>query len=473
MRRKSLAPRRASLRRPEQPRAPVGPAAAAEAIEVPIDRLGMEGEGVALWNGRALFVPGALPGERVRALPEADRGVQRAQLLHVIEPSPERVTPGCPLAGRCGGCDWLHLAPGGQRQARETVVLSALERFGGIDVTRLERLPTLHAGDAGTRRRADLHWDGKALGFRTRRTHIDVAVEHCPALVEPLAPLPGRLAPLLAPLGTDLRAVQLVSEGNAVAAALELRGRIKPTAHAVALTLRRAGLRGIVLVPEHGPSVDIGRPTLRGAAPLRPEIPLFIRPDAFSQGNAQATPLLVECALGLLLPRPAETALELYAGNGTFSFALSARTASVVAVESSPISTRLAGAAAAGGQVTNVRFVQGEADRVTRGLASEGRRFDLLLADPPRTGAPALARAAKALGVRRVVYVACDAGALGRDAGALHQAGYEPVSLQLVDMFPGTHHVEAVMSFERKSEVQLSFRRAFSTGTVAEGSAAS
>jgi 23S rRNA (uracil1939-C5)-methyltransferase len=467
MSRKSLAPRRPASRRPEKPLAPP----TADPIEVTIDRLGSDGEGIGEWNGRALFVRGALPRERVQALPEPDGKVRRARLLAILESSPERVTPGCPLAGRCGGCDWLHLAPDSQRHARKVAVLSALERFGGIDIARLEQLPTLYAGDAGTRRRADLHWDGNSLGFRTRRTHIDVAVDHCPALADPLAPLPGRLAPLLAPLGDHLRAVQLVAEGAAVAAALELRGRIKPTARAVALALRRAGLRGVVLVPEDEPSEDIGRPTLRGSAPLRPDIPLFIRPDAFAQGNAEATPLLVECALRLLLPRATDTALELYAGNGTFSFALSARTASVLGVESSAISTRLAGAAAAAGRVTNVRFVQGDSDRVTRGLASEGRRFDVLLADPPRTGATELARAASALGVRRVVYVACDAGALGRDTGALRQAGYEPQSLQLVDMFPGTHHLEAVMSFERNSGVQPSSRRAFSTETAGEGSA--
>jgi 23S rRNA (uracil1939-C5)-methyltransferase len=420
-------------------------------VEVTIDRLGMDGDGIAQWNGSALFVRGALPGERVRVAEELGGKVHRARLLDVLEPSPERVALGCPLAGRCGGCDWLHLNPESQRRSRKTALLSALERFGEIDVAGLEQLPTLHATDSGTRRRADLHWDGQALGFRTRRSHIDVAVDHCPALVEPLAPLPGRLAPLLAPLGDNLRAVQLVAEGNLVAAALELRGPIKPIAHAVALALRRAGLRGIVLVPEEGPSVDIGRPTLRGTAPLRPEVPLFIRPDGFVQGHAEATPLLVECALRLLSPRPTDTALELYAGNGTFSFALSARTASVVAVESSAISTRLATTAAAEACLTNLRFVQGDVDRVTRGLAREGRRFDLLLADPPRTGAPALATAASELCARRVVYVACDAGALGRDASALRRAGYAPESLQLVDMFPGTHHLEAVLSFKRNS----------------------
>jgi 23S rRNA (uracil1939-C5)-methyltransferase len=85
---------------------------------------------------------------------------------------------------------------------------------------------------------------------------------------------------------------------------------------------------------------------------------------------------------------------------------------------------------------------------VCEGLIREGKRIDLALADPPRTGAPGLARWLKTLGVRRVVYVACDPGSLARDAAGLVEAGYKPLALQVVDMFPQTHHVESVMSFE-------------------------
>ncbi|RKG99122.1 class I SAM-dependent RNA methyltransferase, partial [Corallococcus sp. CA047B] len=99
--------------------------------------------------------------------------------------------------------------------------------------------------------------------------------------------------------------------------------------------------------------------------------------------------------------------------------------------------------------VGNVRFIQGDARKVCDGLVAEARSFDVCLADPPRAGAPGLAKWMRALNVRRVVYVACDPASLARDAAGLVEAGYKPVALQVVDMFPQTHHVEAVMSFER------------------------
>lgn len=432
---------------PPRPRSATAPAA--PPLEVDVDRLSADGEGVASWKGRALFVPGALPGERVRVAAVEDGKVQRGRLIDVLRPSPERIAPACPLAGTCGGCDWLHLAPAAQRREREVAVRAALERLGGLDLSAVEWLPTLDAGDLGTRRRADLTWTGTGLGYLQRRSHDSVLVEHCPALVPPLAGLPGRLAPLVAPLAKVLRSVRLLADGDRVSAALELEGAITPRAREVALAVVRSGLRGVALVPERGASEDVGRPTLRSPAPLRPEVPLLLRPEAFSQAHGEATPLLVERALSLLSPRPEDRALELYAGSGTFTFALAARVASVLAVESAPLSVQLAVKSATEARVENVRFVQGNAEKVPRGLAKEGQRFDVLLADPPRTGAAELAAAARDLGVRRVVYVACDAGALAGDAARLVAAGFRLRTLQLVDMFPGTHHSETLALLER------------------------
>ena len=421
-------------------------------IDVDIDRLSADGEGVASWNGRALFVAGALPGERVRLIPAVEGRVQRGRLLEVLKPAAERITPGCPLAGTCGGCDWLHLDAAAQRREREHAVRAALERLGGVDLGRVDWLHTLAAGDLGTRRRADLHWTGTHLGYLHRRSHTPVAVEHCPALVGSLAPLPGRLTALLAPLGTRLRSVRLLADGERISVALELEGTVVPRARDVALTLARSGAHGVALVPEDGPTEDVGRPTLRRPAPLRPEVRLQLRPEAFVQAHSEGTPLLVERALSLLAPAPEDAALELYAGNGTFTFALAARVASVFAVESSAIAVRLAAASSAEAHLGNVRFVQGDAEKVSRGLVKEGRRFEVLLADPPRTGAPGLGQLARDLGVRRLIYVACDAGALARDAAGLTGAGFRLTTLQLVDMFPGTHHSETLAAFESGPE---------------------
>jgi 23S rRNA (uracil1939-C5)-methyltransferase len=407
---------------------------------------------VARWNDRALFVPGALPGERVRVVPGVDGKVQRGRLVEVLRPGPERVTPECPLAGTCGGCDWLHLAPAGQRREREAAVRAALERLGGLDLSRVEWLPTVTAGDLGTRRRADLTWTGSALAYLHRRSHAPVPVEHCPAMVGTLAPLPGRLAPLLRPLGRSLRSARLLADGPRVSVALELDGDIRPRAREVALAVVRSGIRGVVLVPERGATEDVGRPTLRTPAPLRSEVTLQLRPEAFTQAHGEGTPLLVERALELLEARPGDAALELYAGNGTFTFALAGRAASVLAVESSPLSVRLAVAASTQAHLGNVRFVQGNAEKVSRGLVKEGRRFDVLLADPPRTGSPGLGPLARDLGVRRLVYVACDAGALAGDAAGLVAAGFRLSTLQGVDMFPGTHHSETLAVFDSGPE---------------------
>ena len=422
-------------------------------IDLEVERLSADGEGIARWKGRALFVPGALPGEQVRVVPGVEGRVQRGRLLEVLRPAPDRIAPGCPLARTCGGCDWLHLAPDARRREREKAVRAALERLGGLDLSSVKWLPTLSAGDLGTRRRADLHWTGSALGYLGRRSHTPVPVEHCPALVGPLAPLPGRLAPLLAPLGRGLRAVRLLAEGDRVSVALELEGAVRPRAREVALAIVRSGVRGVALVPEQGGVEDVGRPTLRSEAPLRPDVTLQLRPEVFAQAHGEGTPLLIQRAVELLAPSSGDAALELHAGNGTFTFGLADRVASVVAVESSAAAVRLAASASTEARVKNVRFIQGEAERVSRGLAREGRRFDVLLADPPRTGVAGLGPLARELGVRRVVYVACDAGALARDAAALVKAGFRLGTVQLVDMFPGTHHSETVAAFERMTQV--------------------
>jgi 23S rRNA (uracil1939-C5)-methyltransferase len=416
---------------------------------VTVERLGLEGEGIATHAGRALFVPGAFPGERVRVRLELGGKVQRATLTDVLRPSPLRREAPCPLADRCGGCDWMQLTPAAQVEAKERLVLEALERIGRVDMAGVKQLPTAGAGtDTGTRRRAVLHWESGSLAYYGRRSHEVVPVDACPALVPALASLPGRLSAALHGLGRSLEAVHLLAEDTRVTLALALSAQVRPRVREVAEAVVRSGLaRGVVLVPPEGSPVEVGRPVLEAPAPLRPEVRLRLRADGFTQAHARGTALLVERGLDLLASGAGDRALELYAGNGTFSFALAARVASLVAVESSAVSTSLAAATARAAHVGNIRWVQGDAVRVTEGLVKEGSRFEVLLADPPRTGAPRLARLARALGVRRLVYVGCEAGSLARDAGQLVEAGFRFEVLQLVDLFPNTHHIEALAAF--------------------------
>ncbi len=415
-----------------------------------VDRLGLEGEGIANHAGRALFIPGALPGERVRVRLESKGKVLRGRLEDVLVPSPQRRTPYCPLADRCGGCDWMQLVPEAQVVEKQRLVLDALTRIGRVPGGSFEVLPPAGTGtDAGTRRRAILHRVSHGLGFFGRRSHEAVRVDTCPALVRRLANLPGHLAPLLQPIARSLKAVHLLAaDDRSNSFALVLDGPVRQRVREVAEGLvRTAVAQGVVLIEPEGRFEEVGKPVLEAPAPGRPEVRLRLRPDAFAQAHSEGVAVLVERALQLLAPRPEARALELYAGNGTFTFALAARVTSVVAVESSAVSISLASAASRAAGITNIRFVNGDAGRVTEGLAGEGVRFDVLLADPPRTGAPKLAQLALEVGVQRLVYVGCDAGSLARDAGRLVQAGFRLETLQLVDLFPNTHHVEALLAF--------------------------
>lgn len=425
-------------------------------VDLTIERLGQLGEGIGSVEGHTVFVPGALPGERVRAQIREDGKVFRGTLESVLEPSPQRRIPPCPYAKRCGGCDWQHLDEQAQRTAREEIVLSALEHLGGIPRSGYERRPLLTAGTGlGYRRRALLHVFpaglGGGLGYFAAHSHEPVAVAHCPALVPALQPMPGALAALLAPVAKEIEAVQLLAEGGASAASLSLKGRVRPRLLELAEHMcRELGFAGVVLLPKEGAPVLVGAPTLKAPAPGNPAVHLLLRPDGFTQANGALAPELVGSALTLLGAEKTDRVLELYSGNGFFTFGLAATAAHVTGVEGASLSSTLAQKSAAASKVTNVRFMTGDVRKVVEGLARERTRFELLLADPPRTGAPGLGSWAQKLEVRRVVYVACDAGSLARDAKGLLEHGFSAQTLQLVDMFPQTRHVEAVMSFERR-----------------------
>ncbi|MCI0673144.1 MAG: methyltransferase domain-containing protein, partial [Myxococcaceae bacterium] len=409
---------------------------------------------VAHHDGRAVFVRGALPGEVVRAVVTEEGRVLRGEVEAIHSPSPARRPSPCHEKPCCGGYEWLTLEESAQRDAKQEIVLSTLEHLGRIARDTVDVRPVLASPRAlGYRRRAVLHFTRTGLGFFERGSHARVTVHACPLLAEPLFDLPGRLAPLLKPLSKDGEEVHLLAEGDQVAFSVHLKGPVTARhVEAVEAAVRTLNLRGAVLVPAEGSPRFVGKPVLKAVSPLRPEVPLFLRPDAFSQANAELNAGLVAAAVTQLAPRGEDRVLELFSGNGNFTFPVAAVAHDVVAVESGAVSVELAQRSIREGGVRNVRLVQGDARKACEALLRNGQRFDLLLVDPPRTGAPEVARWARDFGVRTVVYVACDPASLARDAGTLVTAGFRPGMLQVVDMFPQTRHVEAVMSFHRSQE---------------------
>nr|WP_029202451.1 TRAM domain-containing protein [Ornithinimicrobium pekingense] len=406
-------------------------------------------------DGLVLFVRHCLPGERVRAqVTEVGGGGRfvRADAVEVLTASAARVQPPCPYAGPglCGGCDWQHVALAEQRTLKAQVVQEQFRRLAGTQLEEVVCEPV--PGDAeGLRWRTRVELavaaggGGRLPGLRVHRSHEVLPVQDCliadervvaaGVLGEPVpegvvgldvvAPATGD--PVVVPLGPPQRA----GRGR------DRRGRRRP---------RGPGQPG----RDHSPRGRSGPPVPVGPVPEvtervgEHEFTLSAR--GFWQVHPGAASTFTQQVLAWLDPGPGERVLDLYSGVGLFAVPLAERvgvTGSVLAVEAD----RQAAEAAAR-HLTPYPWARAEAvptERALDQLVTAGETVDLVVLDPPRTGAGrTVMEALVALGPRAVVYVACDPAALARDVGIAREHGLELHGLRVLDAFPMTHHVECL-----------------------------
>jgi tRNA/tmRNA/rRNA uracil-C5-methylase (TrmA/RlmC/RlmD family) len=387
-----------------------------------------------LTDGRAVFVPYAIPGERVRIrVTDARRRFARAELLEVLEASPDRVTPPCPHfgPGRCGGCAWQHIRPAAQAALKTRLVAEQLAHVGGL--TAVDVRPTLRpetpdeAPGFGYRERATLTAgaDGR-LGFLRAGSHQVHPVDRCPLLAGPLQDLPDRLG--RHPPGARVRLRHGPSGDRLVVleAGAAARTRLSVPDGVAWAALTAAGKvrdgEGPPFVTERVAGVDFHV----GAA-------------SFFQVHRAGADLLVELVGAALDPGPDDLLLDLYAGVGLFAATVGAEAGRVVAVESWRPAARDARRNLRGHP--DARLLATDVGRALQRLPTA----DLVVLDPPRSGAgAAVATKVAALRPRVVALVSCDPAALARDVRAFSDAGYPPAWVQPVDLFPQTAHVEAV-----------------------------
>jgi 23S rRNA (uracil1939-C5)-methyltransferase len=430
--------------------------AAAETAE--IEALDQDGRGVTHLDGKAVFVDGALPGERVNLRrTRRRRRHDEAVVVEVLRAAPERVPPRCRHFGICGGCALQHLDHAAQLAAKGHVVAEALRRIGGV--TPGAWLPPLIGPAYGYRRRARLGCKfvdskGKVLvGFRERGSPLLADLASCEVLAAPVGTLLTALADLVGSLELRRRVAQIEVAVGDDATALVLRVLDDPgpadlermrdfeACHGIALYLQRGGL-------------DTVQPLSPPAVPLRyglPGLPAGIEfaPTDFVQVNAALNRLMVERAIELLDPKPADRALDLFCGLGNFSLPLAMRVAAVDGVEGDAALVARARANALRNDISNAAFHA--ADLASQSQAGDWARarYDLVLLDPPRAGAREVLPVAASSRPRRVVYVSCDPGSFARDAGILvQQLGYRLTAAGVMDMFPQTAHVESIALFE-------------------------
>lgn len=370
------------------------------------------GHCVARIDGRVVFVRHGIPGEvvRVRITDDSKPRFWWGEVADVITASPDRVVPPCPVAGRCGGCDFQHVRLERQRALKAQVVAEQLRRLAGLDEQVIvEPVPGDHDGLDWRTRMRYLVRDGR-IGLRAWRSDELVELPEGGCRIA----YPGNGDALRSP--TRLARFAL---GD---------GELQVVAGSGAATVLGVDGQPVLGQAEVVQHVD-GR-EYRVAA------------DGFWQVHPGAAQALTEAVVAGLEPRPGERAVDLYCGVGLFAGALVTAGCVVAGIEANGRAIELART-----NVSQARFHVGRIERAGNRLP---RRTDLIVLDPPRTGAgAAVVHRLAGMDARRIAYVACDPAALARDLAVFAKDGYRLGSLRVFDLFPMTHHVECVAILER------------------------
>jgi 23S rRNA (uracil1939-C5)-methyltransferase len=369
-----------------------------------------------------------MPGERVRGEIVKDGGAwARVELREVVTASPQRVEPPCPLFGACGGCQWQFADYPAQLEWKRQIVAGQLAHLG-----RVEDPPVRDTVAVGApfryRNRVDFQVAEGRPAFSRRRSHLLQPIDDCLLLHPALGDLVSRLGDLGGAAALTLRVATATGDLLAV-----VDGPVPSQATGWECGVVQKG-RGR-LVPAVGPGWIVE--TVAGVA-------LRITGDAFFQNNTAGAETLVRLVEEALSPRPGETLLDAYAGGGIFGLTAGRATAGVIAVESDPIAVDDLRHNAAAAPVP-VRVVEGAVEAALPCLEA---RWELAVADPPRTGLGEAGVGAVVAGrPRAVAYVSCDPASLARDARTLAAAGYGLAWAAPVDLFPQTFHVETIAAF--------------------------
>lgn len=409
----------------------------ADTIELTLAEMVHGGNALGRHQGRPIFVPYAIPGERILARIVDDRGRYAfAQGVTLLEPSPARVRPICPHfgPGRCGGCAFQHIAYEAQTDFKRDVVIDQLKRLGGVRNPVVH--PTIPSPDAWAyRSHTTFQVDGEGrLCYLGTDGHSLIPIEEChiirPELVELFEELAFDEIPALdrvrLQVGTDGAGMVILSTKDDEAPALEVDLPVSIN----------------FLLSDNEPVNLIGSShtdyTLRGRT-------FRVTAGAFFHPNIPQTERLIDLVVERLDLTGRETVLDLYAGVGTFTAFIAARAALVTTVESYPPAVSDADENLS--DFDNIDLIEGSVEAV---LPQLSERYDAAVVDPPPAGMDGRALdALAAQAPRTLVYVSADPAALARDAKRLAQKGYRLVDTQPVDMQPQTYQIQCVAHFTR------------------------
>ncbi|CAM4022376.1 23S rRNA (uracil(1939)-C(5))-methyltransferase RlmD [Shewanella aquimarina] len=419
-----------------------------------VSQLDHLGAGIAEHQGKIVFIPGALPGETVTAqITEQKKRHAKAKLIKVETASEARIAPSCPYYGRCGGCDLQHLELSAQRDAKQAALENLINKMG---CTQPQAMSEPLSGEGWHyRRRARLatqyQRDSKRLnlGFRALASSEVVNIDACPVLAKSLSDLIAPLNQCLNRLSAkrSLGHVELLSVDSGPGVVLRITSPLNDKDKALLAAFgEQHGVRVILLDDESRLETlwgDEGLPFYR----LEDGSQLSFSPGNFIQVNGEINQQMVTQAIDWLQVQPGERVLDLFCGVGNFTLPLAEAGAQVVGVEGVETMVAQARLNAGASGVEGVEFYHGDLSADLSGAPWLGR-IDKLLLDPARAGAYESLQWLKKMKPKAIVYISCNPVSLARDCEPLLAQGYVLSRLGLIDMFPQTHHIEAMALFE-------------------------
>lgn len=418
-------------------------------IELVIERLGIHGEGVARLLGFTVFVPGALPGERVRAqLFEKKKTYGRARVIQQLTSSSHRQKPICPLFGECGGCQLMHLEYTEQLKAKRERVQDALERIGKF---KIEVLPcTASPSPLAYRNKIQLPVQGgHRLGLYAHNSHDFVEIKNCHIHCDLGEKVMHLIQEILTESPTPLKHV-LIKTAESTEQALVIfvtTGEDFPRDVAKKLMQAMPEIRGVFqnINPATGNTIlsaDFRK--LAGEESIEENLcglRFKVSPASFFQVNPQQAEKLYQKVLEFAALTGSETVLDAYCGVGTLSLLLAKHAKEVIGVEASLQAIQDANKNAALNGI-HADFVCAPVEEF---IAKTSTKIDLAILNPPRKGCvPSVLSNLVEIAPQRIIYVSCDPATLARDLQILSIRGYALHTVQPFDMFPQTAHVESV-----------------------------
>lgn len=421
-----------------------------------IEAVAYGGNGIGHYCGKVVFVPFVAPGDHVRCrIVQQKKRYSEATVEEIISSSTRRIKPACPVFGLCGGCQWQHLDYQEQCVWKERIFRDFVVRKLGADPeVVLPIMPSCHQWEYRSRVQFKcLNTPaGLQVGFYRRGSHFVVPVSHCPVIHPALnrarelfrawidkTPWAGQVPQidLAVDYGGRVRAVVHCLSGDLDA----LSRHLKPLAEEADFALFVQSGRKENLLHVCGPMeliIEVDTPVLR----------LGYGPGGFAQINLSQNRAMVREVIATLISNPPGRVLDLFCGMGNFSLPVARLAQQVIGVESYRQSIEMARLNARLNNIDNALFFVGESFGAAPLYAAEGA-IDLVILDPPRSGAYDVARELAQVRPERILYVSCDPPTLSRDLQPLLHNGYRLVWSRPYDLFPHTHHIESITLLEK------------------------